>query len=176
MAGSFLVGEWPGLVDSIAKGFSFSAAERDAFSSCRVATLIGALPFLSDCTEPRRYALAHLGTYVLATRSEAKEAFLHSPADDAFPRRRLEPISDFPGGDRHLVERGMDLLAMVMFAGYERDREADRATGKYNPCGANAMDCGKAMAELVASVAARPCPDMDAILDPSAAALTTWSW
>lgn len=176
MPKGFLTDEWPGLVDSIAKAFSFPATEREAFASCRVAALIGALPFLSSCTEPRRCALAHLGTYVLAARSASKDAFLHSPADDAFLGRRLEQIGDFLGGDRALIVRGMELLALVMVAGYQRDREADAAKGKYNPLNSKAWDYEKMRAEQALSVAAIPCPEMDAILDPSAATSTTWEW
>lgn len=176
MNGNFLADEWPDLVDSIAGSFAFAPAEREAFASSRVAALIGALPFLATCIEPRRYALSHLGTYVVAARAAAKAAFLHTPADDAFLTRRLEPIGDFPGGDRSVIERGMDLLALVMLGGYERDREADAAAGKYNPLNAKAWDLVKARAELAASVAATACPDMDAILDPSAATLTGWNW
>ena len=49
-------------------------------------------------------------------------------------------ISHFQGGDKNIIEHGMDMLALIMLKGYKTSQETDAENGTYNPLNSGAWD------------------------------------
>ena len=112
-----------------------NAEETEAFKNKEIAQLIAAIPFLAKCDNPERTALNHLASYVLSIRVATKPYYNcvkndHSGKDIT---KRLETISHFTGGDKAILDKGMNIITLNMIADYERDQEEDKISGKYNP-------------------------------------------
>ena len=164
-----------------------SEAEAGRFAANPVARLVGLLPFIAGCEDPARTALAHLATWVVANRGGARTIFDHGPADDREPLARLAPIADFRGGDKKLIDEGLRRLGLSMVAGYERDRDKDRALGQYNPLNAGVWNYEDLMRKLghsgavpgatattAAFTAAPGASGIDATMSVEAALLGIW--
>ena len=162
------------MVDSVAEAFRMQDSERSRFSDSRTARLVGALPFLAECRNPERTALGHLAVFVLASRGGSRKIFDHTPADDAEPLARLEPIARFPGGDPAVIRKGMALLGLLMLGGYEKDREKDAANGEYNPLNSGAWNSNEVRARLKAEAASTKVSELDAILAVDEAVRGFW--
>jgi len=171
---SFDQAVWAELASTIENAFCLDAAASSRLEGNNTARLVAALPYLADCEEPRRTALAHLGIFVLANTKAARGDFDHKPADDANPLHRLAPIADFQGGDSRVIERGMKLLALVMLNGYERDISKDAAAGEYNPVGAKTWDASALRTRFTAELRAAACPQMDAVMTLESALRVFW--
>jgi hypothetical protein len=141
---------WDEISSAIAHAFRMTETETVAFRDCNTARFIAALPFLAGCEHPYRTALAHLATYTLASFHDRGccEIFDHAPNDDKDVFARLEPISHFSGGDRHILQAGMARLALTMVAGYQRDQAKDSDAGQYNPLNSKAWDFQSKLIEL----------------------------
>ena len=125
--------DWPRLSGLVSESFSMTPERAAGFKASKAARLVCALPYAAGCPEAERVALSHAAAFVMASYGPSNAAFDHKPEDDASYLARLEPVADHPGGDPDIVEAGLARLALMMLAGYERDLEADRASGAYNP-------------------------------------------
>ena len=56
--------QWDYLVTEISNVFRFTNEEKDVFSNNPTAKLIASIPFVANCVEPERTAIAHLCLYV----------------------------------------------------------------------------------------------------------------
>jgi len=160
---------WDRLVVISAEALRMTEAETDRFRGNRVAKLIGLLPFLAGCDDAERIALAHIGTFVIANRGEARRVFDHKPSDNSDPLARLWAISGFKGGDGAILDRGMALLGLCMLSGYRRDTERE-----YNPLGTGAWQ-GDAMEQAFQKILEATASDTsDSILSANDASVTYW--
>tara|TARA_B100000614_G_C14400165_1_gene433358 strand:- start:120 stop:632 length:513 start_codon:yes stop_codon:yes gene_type:complete len=164
---------WDTVTQIVAERLRLSIGELDRLRRNPVAKLIAAMPFIAACENPDRVATQHLATYLLA--ESAENIFDHRREDDRDVFTRLERISHFPGGDRRLIQRGMSLLALVMIADHDRDRETDRAQSVYNPLVSGAWNADEIRRPLVKRIRATPCAEMDAILDLERALRGNWN-
>jgi hypothetical protein len=163
---------WNTIVDSIAEAFRFTLDEKERLRNHKLAKLIAALPFLAGCKDPLRTAGCHLGTYILSIR--VKDPCNARPSDDEYLLRRLELIGNFIGGDKEIIQRGMNLIALCMISDYARDVEEDKMLGKYNPVSAGVLDYEKEKERLIREIESVPCPDMDKIFSAMAGVKTFW--
>jgi hypothetical protein len=151
----------------MAETFRFTDAERCAFEENRTAKLIGSIPFAAGCDEPERTALVHLALYVTELRG-GSVILGHRPTDNTDLFRRLRFISTFSGGNQEIIQHGMNWLALIMLAGYERSREADQRDQVYNPLNDGSWDAAALKTRLMEAIEAYPCPVVDSIFsDPS---------
>lgn len=148
--------------------------EAASFRENSVARLVGLLPFAAGCDDAERTAIAHLATFVVANRGDARAVFDHAPADDVEPLARLSTIADFSGGDPGILARGMALLALCMLSGYRRDAAKDAASGEYNPINSGAWDSGRVEAALLADARAVDPGVLDAIMTETQALEGFW--
>jgi hypothetical protein len=151
-----------------------TAEEKEWFCEGRIAKLIAAIPFLAGCEDAERTAVAHLGTYLLSTR-ETKRYFNAQPEDRISVLERLRLGSNFKGGDRRIIDRGLCLLALNMVSDYHRDIEEDAALGKYNPIAAGAWDFESTVESLGMKIASVACDEMDDIAPIGAIPMMYWS-
>jgi hypothetical protein len=165
---------WLDLVGQISSAFSMKKAEAGRLAKNRVAKLIAALPYLAGSGNPRRSALSHLATFLLAKSEECRKDFDHCPEDDRDVLARLATGAHFEGGDAAIIGRGMKILAIVMIAGYLRDLGKDDQTGAYNPVGSRKWDAEARLAILRSEVAALRSKEMDAILPVDEAVRSWW--
>jgi len=163
--------DWDRLVASVTEAFRMDDSERSRLAGSRAARITGALPYLAECRNPERTALAHLAVFVLASRGGSRKVFDHTPADDEEPLARLEPIGRFPGGDPAVLRKGMALLGLLMLGGYEKDRVKDAAGGEYNPLNSGAWKAEEVRARLKAEAASAKVPELDAIISTDEASL-----
>jgi hypothetical protein len=163
MAPLFQEETWEKLYTEIADAFSMGPTRTVKLASNKVAKLIAAIPFLAECENPERAALAHMGTYIVAGSGGAREVFDHKPDDDGDVMTRLAMGTNFEGGNPAVLARGMRVLAWTMVKGYVRKAEENAAAG-YNPIAARKWDAGPMLARLEAEISAAPNPDMDSIL------------
>ena len=163
---------WNKIVDYIAEAFRFTLDEKERLRNHKLAKLIAALPFLAGCKDPLRTAGSHLGTYILSVR--VKDPCNARPSDDEYLLRRLELIGNFIGGDKEIIQRGMNLIALCMISDYARDVEEDKILGKYNPVAAGVLDYEKEKERLIREIESVPCPDMDKIFSVMAGVKTFW--
>lgn len=125
-------GMWDYLVEEMKKVYRFTRKETKWFRNCKTAKLIATIPFAAECDEPERTAIAHLCIYLAEIRGFQKY-YAHLPSDDSDLYKRLGFISTFEGGNREIIENGMNLLALIMIEGYHRSEEIDKQNGAYNP-------------------------------------------
>jgi hypothetical protein len=138
---------WERLCKAVAETFRFTARERMEFSRNATAKLIGAIPFAAGCDEAERTALAHLALYMTEIRGGSRIG-AHTPADNASPLARLRLIASFKGGDRRIIDHGMNRLALIMLRGYERSKAEDARRRIYNPLNDGSWDAGAMEARL----------------------------
>ena len=165
--------QWDSLAEVISRAFRFTPEEEDRFRNKNIAKLIAAIPFLADCEDPKRTSISHLGTYVLSIR--AKEYANAKPSDNISVMRRLELLSNFIGGDKKIIKRGMNLIAICMLSDYVRDLGVDALTGKYNPVSSGGVDAELEIERLTEEVRAVECGDMDRVVSVIEARRGFWA-
>ena len=171
----FLTQVWPEIVSITSETFRLIIDEKEKLVENKTAMLIGSIPFIAGCIEPMRTALAHVAVYHIA-RDAGKRVFEHNPGDNSEIMSRLHEISHFQGGNEAIIMKGMDLLALQMIHGYERDFEKDVLLDKYNPVAEEAWPNHEKMKEeLRTSIQACDCPEMDEIMDADVGVLGFWN-
>jgi hypothetical protein len=166
--------DWPSICASTAISFRLSFNEQDYLSRNRVARLIAMIPYIAKCDEAERTALAHLAVYITALRG-GKKTYEHRPTDNADILERLRLVSSFKGGNPQVINRGMNLIALVMLCGYERDKEKDIISGKYNPMNEGIWDFETMKQTLLDKIAQTPSGELDAIFSIEDGLESTWS-
>jgi hypothetical protein len=163
--------EWFGIAETVGKAFGLSKERMEHLKGKKTAKLIAGIPFLAGCRNPDRIAASHLAIYLLGIA--APEISDHRKTDDDTLDARLERISWFDGGDEAVISRGMDLLTLQMLAGYNTDREKDKAKNKYNPLNAGLWDFERDKRELINSIESVKDAEMDQIMT-AGDALNEW--
>ncbi len=166
--------KWSEISALVADAFRMTQEERERFHGSRIAKLIGAIPFLAQCEDAERTAVAHLGTYLLSIR-ETKRYFNANREDRVSVLARLRLGSNFEGGEKAIIDRGLSLLALNMVYDYRRDAEEDVFLGKYNPVSEGDIDFALAIENLTRTIEAIPCGEMEEILPVQAAAEDFWN-
>lgn len=123
---------WNYFVKEMKKVFRFTHKETKWFKNCKTAKLIATIPFAAGCDEPERTAIAHLCIYMAEIRGFQKYC-AHLPSDDSDLFKRLGFIATFEGGDKEIIEYGMNMLALTMIEGYHKTEKEDEKNGVYNP-------------------------------------------
>lgn len=168
---------WNMISEDVANSFRMDDEEKKRFKQKSIAKLICSIPFLAGCEDAERTAVTHLGTYVLSCR-ETKHYYSANELDNKTVFERLRLISNFKGGDRRIIDKGMSLLALIMVSDYKRDIGIDDAIGKYNPVGDGVFDFSALQQELLENVNSVECVQMDEIYswDGGEGTEAFWSW
>jgi hypothetical protein len=167
---------WTELTERLSLFLSLSKEQSVKLKESRLAELIGAIPFLAGCTEPEKQAMTHLLTTFLASHKAGKDLFSHNFSHNYSLQKRLEPISHFEGGNREILKRGMDLLAVIMLSDHKKDSFMDRRKGKYNPLNAGIWNYDAEIARLEDSIKSVECPSMDGIISFEEAKAYWWEF
>ncbi len=173
-ASQWTEGTWSAITDLVAREFGMSERMIQALRSKGIARLIGAIPFLAGCDDPAELAVTNLRHYVMSC-GIGKKLYAATVENSTDVFGRLSPAR-YQGGDEAIIRRGMSLLALNMLTDYNRDVELDRSLGKYNPIGAGDWSYEEKAEELLASIAAIDCPDMDEIVDVHTIMNSSWSF
>lgn len=155
--------EWDYLVTELSNVFRFTKEEKEKFSKNKVAKLIASIPFIANCIEPERTAIAHLCLYVAELNGFQKYCS-HVPSDDSDIFNRLAFISTFEGGNRAIIEHGMNILALIMIENYKRTEKSDKANGIYNPFVAGTWNYKQIKNKLLWDINKIEVPEIDWIL------------
>lgn len=119
-------------LEEIKRVSRFTLKETNWIRNYKTAKLIATIPFAANCDEAERTAIAHLCIYLAELRGFQKY-YAHMPSDDVDLFTRLGFISTFEGGDKKIIEYGMNLLALEMIEGYNKSKEKDSKNDIYNP-------------------------------------------
>lgn len=155
--------QWDYLVTEISNVFRFTNEEKDVFSNNPTAKLIASIPFVANCIEPERTAIAHLCLYVAELKGFQKYCS-HVPSDDSDIFNRLAFISTFEGGNRAIIEHGMNILALIMIENYKRTEKSDKEKGGYNPFVAGTWNYKQIKNKLLWDINKIEVPEIDGIL------------
>ncbi len=164
---------WDLVTRTVAERMRLSLQELESLQNNMTARLIAAIPFIAGCGNADRISLQHLATYLLAQTAEI--VFDHREEDDDDLFLRLERISHFPDGDKRIIRRGMNVLALLMISNYEKSIETDQRSGVYNPLVTGAWNVEKLRGTLIKEIRAVPSQEMDTILDLEQAVRGTWN-
>ena len=151
------------LVTELSNVFRFTKEEKEKFSKNKVAKLIASIPFVANCVEPERTAIAHLCLYVSELKGFQKYC-AHTPSDDSDIFNRLAFISTFEGGNRAIIEHGMNILALIMIENYKRTEKSDKEQGIYNPFVAKTWNYRNIKNKLLWDINKIEVPEIDGIL------------
>ena len=155
--------QWDFLVTEISNVFRFTNEEKDVFSNNPTAKLIASIPFVANCIEPERTAIAHLCLYVAELKGFQKYCS-HVPSDDSDIFNRLAFISTFEGGNKTIIEHGMNIQALIMIENYKRTEKSDKANGIYNPFVAGTWNYKQIKNKLLWDINKIEVPEIDWIL------------
>jgi len=133
---------------------NYGVVKKEWLESCRIARFIAAVPILAGCDKALETSFAHLLIYLVSLEESAKGIFMHKPEDDKNVYSRLTSLLLFSGGDETILACYRDLLALCMVSNYQKDVEADKLVGKYNPVGEGVWDGGMLVKELLESIRA----------------------
>jgi hypothetical protein len=170
---AFSTDTWNSISQLVAEAHRLSLGELDRLRKTAAARLIAAIPYLAGCSDPDRFAVANVGTFLLAESAES--IFDHRDNDDGDVPARLATIALFPDGDQAVIRRGINLLALTMVCHYEQTRETDRARGVYNPLVSGAWDAESVKSRLVKEIRAVASPEMDAVYAIEQALIGRWN-
>lgn len=132
ISGLMALKDWDCLVSETSKVFRMTKMEAADLYNNMTAKIIAAIPYAADCIEPERTAVAHLCLYMAEKRGFRKFCS-HLPSDDFDIFNRLAFISTYEGGDKLVIEHGMNMLAFIMLEGYKNSSESDKRNNIYNP-------------------------------------------
>ncbi len=148
---TFAVPEWDYIITELSNVFRLTKEETERLYSSNTAKLIAAIPFVAECKEPERTAIAHLCIYEAEILGFQKY-FAHLPSDDSDIFKRLRCISDFDGGNKEVIDHGMSLLALIMLEGYNKSKTEDIKAGKYNPLASGKWDYRQIKLKLLTDI------------------------
>lgn len=165
---------WPTILSDVNSLFHFSPETIEKLAHSRIAKLTATIPFIAGCRNPVRIAVSHLIYVLSAEIPSIAQHFLHSFADNDNVLSRLERISHFPDGDPLIIQRGMNLLAVIMISDYLKDKEHDKKIKKYNPLENGVWNAERKIEKLENEIKSVPCPEMDAIITVDEAKALEW--
>ncbi len=125
--------DWERISSRARAVFNFGIKKAEWLEKCKTARFIALIPFIADCKKAEETSLTHLAVYIMFVDDSTKELYFHKPEDDEDVYSRLQPISNFNEGNQDIIKCCMDLLALNLIAEYQRDKDHDKAIGKYNP-------------------------------------------
>ena len=145
------VPEWHYFITEIQKVYRLTDDEVEKLSNNQTAKIIAAIPFFAGCYRPEVTAIAHLSLYMNEIKGFGKYC-ANNYLDDIDLYERLEPISHFRGGNKSIIQMGMDTLAYIMIEGYHKSEEFDLKNGNYNPFISGSWNYKKLKRELSVKV------------------------
>ncbi|MBN2617306.1 MAG: hypothetical protein JXR64_03215 [Spirochaetales bacterium] len=140
---------WHDIVSQLSNSFRLTVEESNSLEKSKIAKLIGALPFLANCTNPERVALNHLSTYMVALKG-SKSLSYHTSLDDSDVLSRLDEINTFKSGGKQ--------------------------ENKYNPINAGVWDYKILVDSLISDIEEIECKIMDEYFSISDAVFSSWSY
>jgi len=155
--------EWIEIVKKLAITFRFTPYERETLLNNNVAKLIGSIPYLAGCENPERTAVSHVSIYLIAKHPVMRGIYDHQKSDDCDIMHRLFDIQHFIGGNKKIIQRGMELLLLTMVSNYHKDQTADALMGKYNPVYTKKWKYHTTAELLIKRIKSTPCQEMDEI-------------
>jgi len=172
--GIFPEQDWIDLRNRISNLFHLNDEDQKKLMGNKMAKLVAAIPYLALCNEPKRTALTHLTTLFLASHEAGRDIFLHNFSDNFSLLNRLERISNFDGGNRLVIDRGMNLLSIVMLSDHIKDSIEDKMKKKYNPVESGIWNAQNEIKILEKKIRDNQCPEMEKIINVDEAKANWW--
>lgn len=116
------------------------------------------LPYVAGCKNPRRTALLNANNFFLASNSTL---FFHSEEDDLNILNRIYSFLYFKDGDNLIIQKGLNILGLIMLQDYYYDREYDYISGKYNPLNVNKWKYKEVKSDIIKRINSIKCKSLD---------------
>jgi len=155
--------EWSYFVDEISEVFRLTKEEKASLNESITAKIIATIPFAAGCMEPERTAIAHLCAFMAELKGFQKYC-AHLPEDDFFVFNRLDNLATFKGGDKKIIDHGMNILALIMVEGYKKSMKKDEMNGVYNPFVSGKWNYASIKNNLLKDISSISVPDLDCLL------------
>jgi len=152
--------EWNYIVEESAVVFRLTDLEKNQLSNSTTARIIATIPFAANCEDAERTAIAHICLYLAELKGFQKYC-AHVPSDDSNIFNRLDAISDFKGGNKAIINHGMNLLALKMLEGYKHSSQKDEKNGIYNPLVSGNWNYKLIKNDLLNKLSKIECPALD---------------
>ncbi len=149
--------------EAIVQTFRFTEDEKADFLGNQVAQLVAAIPFVAECEDAKRTALAHLAIYFTELRGGSVIG-AHSKSDNFTIYERLRLLSSFKGGNQKVIHHGMTILSLIMLEGYKKSSKQDADNSEYNPLNDGSWDYVALKTSLKNDITQNPCKDLDNII------------
>ena len=175
-AGTFTEKNWNELIERISILFQFTIDDKKKLSANKMAKLVAAIPYLALCKEPKRTALSHLSILFLAAHESGKDVFVHNFSDNSSLLNRLERISHFDGGNQNIINRGMNLLCIIMLSDHIKDSIEDKSNKKYNPVESLVWNAQRQIEILEKKINGTDCDSMEKIISVNEAKANWWHY
>lgn len=156
--------QWIEIVGRISDLFCLSAKKSREIMFSKTYKLIAAIPFLAGCDEALKTSLSHMAITYMAADNSAKDVFSNSFHDTNFIQKRLERISHFSGGDREVIDRGMNLLAYMMISDQLKNYEEDSSKSGYSNSSSTDWNPENEQKKLEEMISSTECISMDNIM------------
>ena len=154
--------EWKYIVEESSFVFRLTETEKENLLNSTTAKIIATIPFAAKCEDAERTAIAHICLYLAELRGFQKYCS-HNPADDSDIFHRLNAISNFTGGNKEIINHGMNMLALKMLEGYKRSAKNDEKKGIYNPIVSGKWNYKTIKNNLLNELSKIDCPALDEI-------------
>ncbi|MCK9170705.1 MAG: hypothetical protein M0P01_09850 [Treponema sp.] len=164
---------WPFLCEKISDVFRLTKQESNRLQQSQTAKLIAAIPYAASCKKPERSAFGNLCLY-LAEKQSITGPGDHCQEDDVSVYERLRPFMNLEGGNSAVITHGMQILALIMLAGYNRSKMEDSINGIYNPLNTGTWDFEQLKEYLISAIQIYPCPELDKIISVMDSLFLIW--
>jgi len=161
---------WRDLLSDLSASMNLTEDELKKIEDSSTAKLIAAIPFAADCTNPERYALANLSTYILAKVNRS----VFDMKENESIQDRLSPINNFKDGKKEIIRKGMLLLELISLEDHYVDKVEDARLKKYNPVLAGKINYDKERDRLVNEIKSINSPEFNEIVDPDSGIKLFW--
>ncbi len=175
VSGELTNSKWDELVNVIQAQFHYDNNMRERMIGNKLLKLVAAIPFVAGSDNPSRTAIIHMSAMMIAGEC-GKEIFLHKFHDNSSLKKRLHAISNFDGGNQDIINKGMNLLYLVMLSDYQIDSKADEKISKYNPLNSSIWDYKKLRDQILEECNTIPVTQLDTILSANEACKTPWEY
>jgi hypothetical protein len=165
---------WDKIVSFTTDIFGLTPDKSEVLRNNIVAKIIAAIPYLAECYNPDRSAISHLGTYIISQHSLVHYIYSLRASDTRSINARLVELSQFDGGDRKIIERGMNLLHLTMISSYRGVRSTDSVRGGKSKSITRKGNGGVSISKLVRQIESVECKEMDEIFPVTRALQGEW--
>jgi hypothetical protein len=171
--GGFMQFEWDKILKDMVKVFKLSAKELNTISNSPAFKITAFIPYAAGCEDADRCSYTHLASLIMASRLGDFSVSSFRETDLENLNRRLDYVSNFKGGKKDVIKKGMDLLKYNMLLDYKADASNDSKIGKANPISVKTFNIEEELKKVKTELESNPSNDFDSLFSKDALGVVT---